>query len=120
MPVSLYQGYYIRFQLGHTILKVFIYTNQITFDLHQGLLSEILEELVEELATGSKNSLMSFEMVTYKKREKFLFRVMSSSPTLRNKCRCRRDHPAYKCIPAAYNHLVFLFVIQDTTAADLC
>lgn len=67
MYVSLYQGHYINFQLGHTTLKVFICTTRITFYLHQGLLSEILEEFVEELATGSKNSLMSFEMVTYRK-----------------------------------------------------
>ena len=49
--------------------------NQITFNLHQGLLSEILEESVEELATGSKNSFMSFEMVACQERQKFKFKI---------------------------------------------
>lgn len=71
---GLYQGCYNNFQFEHTTLNAFICTSQITFNLHQRLLSEILEEFVEELATGSKNCLMSFEMVTCKERQKFWFR----------------------------------------------
>lgn len=122
MHFSPYQGYYIHFELGHITLKVFICMNQTTFNLHQGLLGEILEEFVEELATGSKNSLMSFETVTYKERQKFWFRLTPSLLILQNKCRCRewlQNHPAYKSIPAAYSYFVCLLVTWDTTAASL-
>lgn len=91
MNLSPNQGYYIHFEYGHTTLKVLICMNQTTFNLHQGLLSEILEEFVEELATGSKNSLMSFEMVTYKKRQKIWFRITLSLLMVQNKCRRREE-----------------------------